>query len=208
MGGFSRLGSRLAVLYRGGVGLLQLLDGLCGTPKQTNEGGAGGDHKEHKEQEDIHDEGPGAAQPAQRVHTKQNGACAAPGKGGAAAVQSLDALGKGALRGAAADDMGDAAQQQDHQHHAGAFEPRRDGGTVHGQQHGHDHHKRAHKIAAPAHQAAQHIMYGIPGVIAGDGRQQKQQHPQRKEDDRIELPLGLQLRLGGLFGCRFAFFCR
>jgi hypothetical protein len=104
--------------------------------------------------------------------------------------------------------MGDAAQQQDHQHHAGAFEPRSDGGAVHGQQHGHNHHKRAHKIAAPAHQAAQHIMYGIPGVIAGDGRQQKQQHPQRKEDDRIELPLGLQLRLGGLFGCRFAFFCR
>lgn len=123
----------------------------------------------------------------------------APGKDGAAAVQSLDALGKGALRGAAADDMGDAAQQQDHQHHAGAFEPRSDGGAVHGQQHGHDHHKRAHKIAAPAHQAAQHIMYGIPGVIAGDGRQQKQQHPQRKEDDRIELPLGLQLRLGGAF---------
>jgi len=61
LGGFSHLGSRLAVLYRGGVGLLQLLDGLCGTPKQTNEGGAGGDHKEHKEQEDIHDEGPGAA---------------------------------------------------------------------------------------------------------------------------------------------------
>ena len=207
LGGFGGFRRCLTVFHRGGVDLLQLLHRLGCTLEQPDEGGAGGDHKEYKEQKDIHDQCTGLPQPAQRIDPEQNGKGTAADKGSAALIQHLNALGKGSLGWNLAENMGDTTQEQHHQYHAGAFQPGRDGGAIHGRQDCHQHHQRSDEVAAPAHQSPQHIMYGIPRARTGNGGKAQQQNAQRKEDNGVQLTLCLKLCLGWLFGSGLSFFC-
>ena len=203
---FGGFGRGLTVFHRRGVGFLQLFHRLGRPAEQPDEGGAGGDHKENEKEQDIHDKRAGMAQPAQRVHPEQHGNGPAARQFGTAAVQRPDRFGKAAFDSLSRDDMGDAGQQQYHQNNADGLDARRNAGAVHGDENGDDHEQRADEIAAPAQQAAQHIMYGVPGAGPGDGCKAKQQHPQRKQHDGGQLPAGLLLRLGRLFGGGFALF--